>query len=99
MSVHYVYLLHWKKTDMVYVGRSKNFPSRVIEHVRVAYSKSSLRRKTSLSKAIREFGVPGYTLLASTADKEAVKLLELHYIQKYDSCNPARGFNMQLRSV
>lgn len=76
-----IYLLSFKGTDSVYIGKSKNIEKRFNEHL------SSLKNNTASKKmqdAYIKFGLPELHIL-KIADEDTIDKLEIEYIKEFDA--------------
>ena len=95
MEQHIIYKITSPK-GKVYIGRTINFESRMVEHKCEA---NKLRRDYPLYRAIRKYGWDNFTkeVLATVVGEDAAILLEASYIEKYDAVK--KGYNSTYNTV
>jgi group I intron endonuclease len=87
----YLYLIRNKINGKVYVGQTKNFVKRKINHVNAARSGSEY----PLYRSMRKHGIENFefSILEECSD-ELVNDREKHWVSQYDSYIAEKGYNL-----
>lgn len=88
-----VYIMHFKNTDKVYIGQSRNIEKRTTEHNNLfRLGKAS----SKLMEAYLAYGLPTIEVLKKCEEKD-LNSLEEFYIEEFDSVN--NGFNTRSKAT
>lgn len=87
----YLYLIRNKINDKVYVGQTKNFVKRKINHINTARSGAEY----PLYRSMRKHGIENFefSILEECAD-ELANDREKHWVNHYDSYIACKGYNL-----
>lgn len=88
--------------NMIYIGKTRRFNSRVMEHIRMSLSDSELTRTSKfLYEAIRSIGLEHFkmTVIDVAYSIEELADKEVRYIVKYKSILPEFGYNTTIDRV
>lgn len=77
-----------------YIGQSSNIPGRWRDHK----AKARAGAKGHLYAAMRQYSIEmfSFEVLEKELDREKLNVLEIQYIKKYQSFDPAKGYNKTL---
>ena len=94
--MHYIYLITNSVNGKVYIGQTNDLNVRWKSHKRAALMPES-PDKMVISRAITKHGVSNFTFkeLDVCETQDQVNILEDQYIEKYDSTNPEKGYNVK----
>lgn len=78
-----------------YIGQTVNPELRQIAHKSNAFNENNSEYDSLFHRAIRKYGWDNfkYSILATTEDRDALNLLEVYFIEKYNSQTP-NGYNV-----
>lgn len=88
--------------DMIYIGKTRRFNSRAMEHVRMSLSDAKLNRTSKfLYEAIRSIGLEHFkmTIIDVAYSIEELTDKEVRYIVDYKSILPEFGYNTTIDRV
>ena len=94
-----IYCIHNTVNDKRYIGKSRNIERRLSEHKRSLLKCRTKDVNSYLYNAVQQDGINAFNFYTLETMKElseaALADLEIHYMDFYDTCNTAHGYNLR----
>lgn len=96
---YHIYLIEDKR-GLKYIGLSSNIKARIRQY-RYEYNTDKDIPRNGVSRAFKKYGVDGFkmSIIHSTDSLNEAMKLEEYYINKYDTTNPEKGYNLSNAST
>lgn len=97
MMPNYVYIIKNFANGKIYIGKTeRDVNKRFREHIQESRAKDSPTYNYCLSRAIRKYGAQAFdvAILADNIPDDLLDIVEAHYIDMYNSCDPNIGYNI-----
>lgn len=94
-----IYIIKNFSNNKKYIGQTvQSSQERFSQHIREAYAKGRKEYDYCLSRGIRKYGKEAFdfAVLADSVPLEDLDLVEEHYIDMYNTTDPAYGYNMSI---
>ena len=98
-----IYIIKNFANNKIYIGKTERegdvdeiAKKRFQEHIQESFNENTKAYTYCISRAIRKWGVQAfdYAILARDIPSEDLLLVEEHYIDMYNACDPKCGYNM-----
>lgn len=98
-----IYIIKNFANNKIYIGKTERegdvdeiAKKRFQEHIQESFNENNKAYTYCISRAIRKWGVQAfdYAILARNVPSEDLLLIEEHYIDMYNACDPQCGYNM-----
>lgn len=96
-----IYIIKNFVNNKIYIGQTiTGSVNRFTQHLNEAFQEDRKEYNYYLSRAIRKYGKEAFdfAVLAENVPEEDLNLVEEHYIDMYNSCNPDIGYNVSTGS-
>ena len=94
-----IYIIKNFANKLKYIGQTiQSSQERFSQHIRESKAEGRKEYNYPISRAIREYGEEAFdfAVLAENVPIEDLDLIESHYIDMYDTCNPQKGYNVSI---